>query len=164
MISSSLIGNASHCPLWVKSRHVRRKTSCPLYARKRTCAVQTVMSALGQKQTSGLLFNHRIGAQDETSRDGIVDRFSRFQIDHELELGWLLDRQLAGPGAAQHLDDNASALPENIDEARTISEQTAFFRCFRPLINRRQSRLRRPRNDEPAIEMQHWRRQHVERG
>jgi len=25
-----------------------RKRSCPLYPRKRTCAVQTVMSALGQ--------------------------------------------------------------------------------------------------------------------
>ena len=24
------------CPLWVKSRHVQRKTLCPLYPRKRT--------------------------------------------------------------------------------------------------------------------------------
>ena len=23
------------CPLWVKSRHVQRKTACPLYPRKR---------------------------------------------------------------------------------------------------------------------------------
>ena len=29
-----------------------RKGSCPLYPRKRTCAAQTVMSALGQKRTS----------------------------------------------------------------------------------------------------------------
>jgi hypothetical protein len=28
-----------------------RKRSCPLYPRKRTCAAQTVMSALGQKRT-----------------------------------------------------------------------------------------------------------------
>ena len=27
------------CPLWVKSRHVQRKRSCPLYPQKRTCAV-----------------------------------------------------------------------------------------------------------------------------
>ena len=26
----------SECPLWVKSRHVQRKTSCPLYPQKRT--------------------------------------------------------------------------------------------------------------------------------
>jgi hypothetical protein len=36
------------CPLWVKSRHLQRKRSCPLYPRKRTCAVQGPMSALGQ--------------------------------------------------------------------------------------------------------------------
>jgi len=28
------------CPFWVTSRHSRRKRSCPLYPRKRTCAVQ----------------------------------------------------------------------------------------------------------------------------
>src|SRR5262249_39772254 len=36
------------CPLWVKSRHVRRKKPCPLYPRKRTCAVQLRMSAKAQ--------------------------------------------------------------------------------------------------------------------
>ena len=38
----------SECPLWVKSRHVRCKKSCPLYPRKRTCASQLGMSALCQ--------------------------------------------------------------------------------------------------------------------
>ena len=60
------VGPVSKCPLWVKSRHVRRKKrcpalppiatakadfrtrSCPLYPLKRTCAVQLGMSALGQ--------------------------------------------------------------------------------------------------------------------
>src|SRR5262245_61463279 len=53
------------CPLWLKSRHEVqnamsalppiatgkadiRKRSCPLYPRKRTCAVHQAMSALGQ--------------------------------------------------------------------------------------------------------------------
>jgi hypothetical protein len=45
-------GNANKCPLWVISGHVHCKTSCPLYPRKRTCAVQLQMSALGQKRTS----------------------------------------------------------------------------------------------------------------
>src|SRR5262249_53248344 len=31
---------AAPCPLWVKSRHMQCKKSCPLYPRKRTCAVQ----------------------------------------------------------------------------------------------------------------------------
>ena len=38
----------SRCPHWVRSRHVQRKKSCPLYPRKRTCAVQLGMSALCQ--------------------------------------------------------------------------------------------------------------------
>jgi len=33
-----------------------RKRACPLYPRKRTCAMQWPMSALGQKQTSSALF------------------------------------------------------------------------------------------------------------
>jgi len=36
------------CPLRVKSRHMRCKMACPLYTRKRTCAVQLEMSAKGQ--------------------------------------------------------------------------------------------------------------------
>src|SRR5262249_14075445 len=38
-------------PLWVKSGHMQRKTACPRYPRKRRCAVQLEMSALGQKRT-----------------------------------------------------------------------------------------------------------------
>jgi enamine deaminase RidA (YjgF/YER057c/UK114 family) len=30
----------SPCPLWVKSRHLRRNKSCPLYPQQRTCTVQ----------------------------------------------------------------------------------------------------------------------------
>jgi hypothetical protein len=40
------------CPLWVKSRHSHRKTSCLLCLRKRTCALQEPMSVMGQKRTS----------------------------------------------------------------------------------------------------------------
>jgi hypothetical protein len=39
------------CPLWVRSGHMQCTNS--LYPRKRTCAVQLGMSALGQKRTSG---------------------------------------------------------------------------------------------------------------
>src|SRR5262245_7861178 len=39
------------CPLWIKSRHMECKTSCPLYPRKRTCALQLGMSDMGQKRT-----------------------------------------------------------------------------------------------------------------
>jgi hypothetical protein len=56
------------CPLWVKSRHVRRKKPCPLYPRKRTCAVQLVMSALCQKRTSRHLLNRLGGGRKKRGR------------------------------------------------------------------------------------------------
>jgi hypothetical protein len=37
-------------PLWVSRRHRAAAASNPLYPRKRTCAVQQLMSAMGQKQ------------------------------------------------------------------------------------------------------------------
>jgi hypothetical protein len=40
------------CPLWAISRHLHRNRSCPLYPRKRTCALRQTMSAMGQKRTS----------------------------------------------------------------------------------------------------------------
>jgi hypothetical protein len=40
-----------------------RKSSCLLYPRKRTCAVQLGMSALGQKRTFRHPLDHLVGAQ-----------------------------------------------------------------------------------------------------
>src|SRR5262249_54276799 len=40
---------SAECPLWVK--HVQCNGACPLHPRKRTFAVQTGMSAMGQQRT-----------------------------------------------------------------------------------------------------------------
>src|SRR5215471_10645170 len=40
------ISASDQCPLWVKSGHVRRKTACPLYPRKRHQMRHRGMSAL----------------------------------------------------------------------------------------------------------------------
>src|SRR5262245_7362167 len=50
-----------------------RKQSCLLYTRKRTCAVQLGMSALGQKRTS-TLFDHLVGAGEKRRRHGKTKR------------------------------------------------------------------------------------------
>ena len=47
--TAAIIG--SNYPLWVISGHMQCKRARPLYPRKRTCAVQLQMSALGQKRT-----------------------------------------------------------------------------------------------------------------
>src|SRR5262245_41560224 len=55
------------CPLWVKSRHVRRKTACPLYPQSRP-----------RKQTSA-------GGVRDSANDGVgkVGQFSRSRSLHE---------------------------------------------------------------------------------
>jgi hypothetical protein len=46
---------------------------CPLYPRKRTCAVQLGMSAKGQKRTSDRLFDHFVCAGEEGRRHQTYD-------------------------------------------------------------------------------------------
>src|SRR5262249_17052436 len=92
---------ASQCPLWVKSRHVQRAKACPLYPRKRTCAVQEPMSALGHKRTS-VLFDHLIRALLNRQRDKNVKRPGGFEIDDHLELDRGLDRKLVWLGALEN--------------------------------------------------------------
>ena len=46
-----------------------RKSPCPLYRRKRTCAVQLAMSAMGQKRTLG----HLLPFREQRSRAGQDD-------------------------------------------------------------------------------------------
>src|SRR5262245_2929433 len=59
-----------------------RNRSCLLCPRKRTCAAQRGMSALGQKRTSTNLFDHLVGAQQEP-RNRDTKRLSGGKTDDE---------------------------------------------------------------------------------
>src|SRR5262245_16780644 len=48
---TNILKESYRCPLWVKSRHVRCTSSCPLYYRKRHQMRHMEMSVLGHKQT-----------------------------------------------------------------------------------------------------------------
>jgi hypothetical protein len=63
----------------------------PLH-RKRTCAVQWLMSAMDQKRTLADLFDHFVCAQKKGFRDCKAERFGRFQVDNQFKLGRLDDR------------------------------------------------------------------------
>src|ERR1043166_1408797 len=45
------MGSGTQRLLWVISGHFAVQSSCPLYPRKQTCAVQLGMSAMGHKRT-----------------------------------------------------------------------------------------------------------------
>jgi hypothetical protein len=69
----------------VKSRHFAVQSPCPLYPRKRTCAVQLRMSALGHKRTHavqqlGSLLDHLVSAGDERLRKGKAECFCGLEI------------------------------------------------------------------------------------
>ena len=49
----------SALPLIATAKADCRKSSCPLYPQKRSCAAQQPMSALGQKRTRPIMPSHR---------------------------------------------------------------------------------------------------------
>jgi hypothetical protein len=70
-----------------------RKRSCPLHPRKRTCAVQLGMSAMGQKRTSRLL-DDLIGCGEQRLRNGQAKRLCGLEIDNQFVLGRRLHRHI----------------------------------------------------------------------
>jgi hypothetical protein len=49
------------------------------------------------------LFDHLVGARDERGWDREPESLRGLQVNHEIELGWLLDRKLRRSGALQDL-------------------------------------------------------------
>jgi hypothetical protein len=58
------------------------------------------------------LFDHLVGAGEQAIRHGEAQRFRSREIDDEIELGWLLDRDLTRLGAMQNLVDIVGSAPE----------------------------------------------------
>jgi len=70
----------SRCPLWVISGHFAVQSPCPLYLRKRTCAVQLGMSAMGQKRTFRHSFDHLGRTPDYRVGDVDAERLYGLQV------------------------------------------------------------------------------------
>src|SRR5216683_851448 len=51
------------------------------------------------------LFDHLVGEGQQCRGNFQAERLSRLEIEHQLEFGWLLDRQIAGLGALEDLVD-----------------------------------------------------------
>ena len=47
------------------------------------------------------LFDHLVGAEHQAGRNFMAERFCKLQIDDQLELGWLFDREIGRLCAAQ---------------------------------------------------------------
>src|SRR5262249_53366890 len=75
--------SASTCPLWVKSRHMQRTSSCPLYPRKRTFILihARIRSATGRS----LRHNVRLGSKADICS---AKRHVRFPPNSDRESGF----------------------------------------------------------------------------
>jgi hypothetical protein len=49
--------------------------------------------------TAAPSFDHLVGEGEQCRWNFQAERLSRSEVDHKLEFGWLLDRQIAGLGA-----------------------------------------------------------------
>jgi hypothetical protein len=84
-------------------------------------------------------FNQSVRTQHEPSRYFVVDPFCRFEIDDQLELCRLLDRNVGRLGATQNFDNQSCPLAVQFGEARSIGHQPTIFGHIRPLVDRRQA-------------------------
>src|SRR5438093_10950620 len=82
------------------------------------------------------LFDHLVSAQYEPGRDLMADRLRGLEIDDQLEPRRLLDRQIRRLDAAQQLGElPAHDVSVQLNDQRSISDEAALLRHFRPLVH-----------------------------
>ena len=70
------------------------------------CAI----SGREQSQQHNFLFNHLVGAHEYGRRNGQAQRLGGLGIQHQFELGRLLDRQVGGQSTLENLWTTIAAL------------------------------------------------------
>src|SRR5205807_9363000 len=112
----------------------------PFYPSKRTLIECSGMSVSGQKQTHALqqttlLFDHLIGAREERSRHVDAERLGGLEVDHEPEVGGLLDRQVTDFGTFENPIDITRSSSKHVNFVRSIGNQTAVRRKKREIVH-----------------------------
>ena len=95
-----VFGSAGACLLWVMSRHWVFAEPCPLYPRRRTSPGDHRMSVLCHDRKSAASLDHLVGANQKRFWDCEPECVRGLEVDYQLELSRLLDRQIGGLGAA----------------------------------------------------------------
>jgi hypothetical protein len=85
------------------------------------------------------LFYDLVGAQKERLGDGQAGRLGGGQVDDEIELGRLLDREVGGIRTTQNLVDMVSRAPEQVREVWSIGHETSSLDVLPKSVHRRQA-------------------------
>src|ERR1700730_8431841 len=88
-------------------------------------------------QMSNNSFNNLISLDEYRLRNGKVERLGGFEIDHQLELGGLQDRQIGWLLALEDAADIDAKLAIQIRSIYPIAHQTAGRSIFAKVVHRR---------------------------
>ena len=90
----------------------------------------------------GPLLDDLVGAGEDRGRHGEAKRLGGLEVDHQLECGRLLDRQISGLGAVQDLSGVAADPLIGCREDRPIADQAAVRDVISRKIDRRKRMMR----------------------
>src|SRR6516164_3396525 len=94
-----------------------------------------------------MLFDDPVGAGEDRERDWQAERLGGVQVDHQLELCRLLDRQMVRLGVGENPADIGPSLPPGFVKVAPIADQAASGRELAPLTDRRNRMARRKRHE-----------------
>src|SRR5262245_31011422 len=91
--------------------------------------------------------DHLVSDSEQSWREANAECLRGVQVDHELELGRLHHRQVAGLFALENAAGIDTSQAICISDARSVAHQTADFREVARKIDRRHPMVSRERND-----------------
>src|SRR5262249_7116452 len=104
---------------------------------------RSAISGCEQMQQTNALFDHLVGSRKYRRRHIEAERLGSPEIDNELELGRLLDRDAACLRPAQDLVDQVTGPPKQVRQIGPVGDQAACLDLLARAVNRWQSRAQR---------------------
>src|SRR5216684_2341375 len=95
--------------------------------------------------------DHLVGAGEQHVWNGDSQRLRCREVDYQLELGWLLDRDIAGLRPAQNLVDQVGSASEQSREVRSVGHESPSLGKIASSEDRRQPCVQCKRNDARVV-------------
>src|SRR5215470_13199175 len=125
-----------------RSRSCRSGISYPPAVLRRQAARRRAPPPCQRGTRGGPSLNDLIRPRQHRRRDGQAERLGGLEVDDELELGRLLDREIGGLGTLEDLCHIGSGASIEISEIRAVAHEGACLRPRRGLGDSREAVLR----------------------